>query len=104
MKKSVAVMAISAGLFLAGCEAPTANGTNAGTEQLRSVLTPSMRRAGLSEECIQSLSPSALASVKSAANAGPRPRVTAGNVGLGNPRRREEGRIQAIARRECPDF
>lgn len=103
MKTSL-ILALSAVVLLAGCETTTPPGANAGAEQLRAQLTPAMRRAGLSEACIQSLSPSALTAIKSAASTGPRPRVTASNVGYGNPRRQEEGRIQAIARRECPDL
>ncbi len=91
-------------MFLAGCETTTAPGTNAGTEQLRAQLTSSMRRAGVSDECIQNLSLSALTAIKSARTAGPRPRTTARNVGYGNPRRQEEGRIRAIARKECPNL
>lgn len=101
--KTPVVTALTAILLLAGCETTTPEGSNAGVEQIRAQLTPAMRRAGLSEACIQSLSPSALTAMRSAASTGPRPRVTASNVGYGNPRRQEEGRIQAIARRECPD-
>jgi hypothetical protein len=106
------IMVLSACLLLAGCETPvpggtstgTSAGTNAGVEQLRAQLAPDMRRAGVSDACIQSLSFSALSAVKSAVRPGFGPGLTAGNVGLGNPRSQERGRIQAIARRECPDL
>ncbi|MEM9394050.1 MAG: hypothetical protein AAGA38_09345 [Pseudomonadota bacterium] len=108
MRRLFFIAALPAALVLAGCEAPSPTGanpgTNAGTEQLRATLTPAMRRAGVSDECIQSLSLSSLTAVKSAASAGPRPRATGRNVGFGNPRRQEESRIQAIVRRECPNL
>ena len=98
------IMALSSGLLLAGCEVPTSTAGNAGAEQLRSQLTPAMRRAGVSDACIQGLSSSALSSVKSVASTGLGPVVTPRNVGLNNPRRREVGQIRAIVRRECPDL
>lgn len=97
-------LALVAGLFLAGCETSSPDGTNAGLEQLRLQQTPAMQRAGLSEECIASLSPNALASIKSASSGFSGPRVNARNVGLGNPRVQERQRIQAIARKECPNL
>ncbi|MEM1077565.1 MAG: hypothetical protein AAGI09_03465 [Pseudomonadota bacterium] len=89
-------------MLLAACETTTQTGGNAGTEQLRAQLSPAMRDADVPEACIQTLSLSALSAIKAAASPGLGPRVTAGNVGLGNPRVQEKQRIQAIARRECP--
>lgn len=90
-----------AALVLAGCATTAPDGGNAGAEQLRAQLTRAMRDAGLSETCIQSLSFSALAEIKSVASSGFGPRD---NVGLGNARSREIGRIRAIAGRECEDL
>jgi len=104
LRRSILIPSIAAILLLAACETTTPTGANAGAEQLRAQLTPAMRRAGVSEACIQSLSFSALAEIRSAASPGFGPRTTGGNVGLGNTRSKERGRIQAIARRECPDL
>jgi len=104
LKPSLLVIALVSGTLLAACEVSYPPGSNPGTEQLRAQLTPAMRRAGVSDACIESLSSSTLASVKSVASVGFGPIVTTANVGYTNPRRREEGQIRAIVRRECPDL
>ncbi|WP_424969386.1 hypothetical protein [Dinoroseobacter sp. S76] len=103
MTRSVLIPTLAV-LLLAACETTTPTGANAGTEQLRAQLAPAMRDADVPEACIQTLSLSALSAVKAAVSPGFGPRVTAGNVGLGNPRAQEKQRIQAIARRECPEI
>ncbi len=104
MRPTALFTTLSTVLVLAGCETTSPGGANAGTEQLRAQLAPAMRDADVPEACVQSLSLSALTAIKAAASPGLGPRVSAGNVGLGNPRIQERQRIQTIARRECPDI
>jgi hypothetical protein len=103
MRRPIGITALFTVLLVAGCATTAPPGTNAGAEQLRAQLADNFRDAGVSDACIQSLSFSALAEAKSAVRPGFGPGLNAGNVGLGNPRSQERGRLQAIARRECPD-
>lgn len=62
------VLAVFGVAILAGCETTTEPGQNAGTEQLRASLTPAMRTAGVSDECIAQLPSSTLAEIKGLTN------------------------------------
>ncbi len=79
MKHQALPIIATVALLLAGCQysvatstaaappsdAAAPSGTNAGVEQLRAQQRPLLRRAGVPEACIQQLSTSTLATVKS---------------------------------------
>ncbi len=87
------IAAISIVVLAVGCETTSSPSTNGGTEQLRASLTPSLRRAGVSDACIQQLQSSTLAQVKG---------ITSNSARSSREVLQRQQRIRTAVSKDCP--